>query len=158
MNSYVLTVTDCERYDEKGLLFWHCDINKVLDFVVIEDQMAVVTEGFNRAYVLQGDDFLLSGDTCFSLSDYTVERIYNCTRHFVDCAVVPQMSVKTGSFIAVFAVKKTKSLHITDKAYLKHLLFDVKAEGSQLFHIYDKRSHELGDLRPKALQEREVVQ
>ena len=160
MNSYVLTVSFYEMYDEKDLVFWHCDINRVLDFVVIKDDMAVVTQGCNFARVLDDGDFLLSGDTMFSSSEFTMQQIYNWTRHWVDCQVVPELSVESNSFIAVLAVdrKVPNGLLHTDKAYLKHLLFDVVAEGSELFDIYDKRCHELRDLRPKSRQVREGVQ
>ena len=161
MNSYVLTVSFCETYIEKGLVFWHCEINRVLDFVVIEEEMAVVIQGCNFARILDEDSFLLSGDTTFSKSHYTIKQIYKRTHHWVDCQVLPELSVENNSFIAVLSVDtEGRSMHRqldTDKAYLKHLLFDVVAEGGELFDIYDKRSHEWEDLRPESLQAKEEV-
>jgi hypothetical protein len=158
VNSYVLSVLLCEKHDEKDLMFWHCDISKVLDFVVEGDQMAVVTEGCNVARVLHDSYFLLRGDTKFSTSNLTIEQIYGRTHRWLDCQVLPELSVVSNSFIAVLAVDKlTSHLMDTDKAYLKHLLFDVVAEGCELFDIYDKQSHEWIDLRPGSLRGAEEV-
>lgn len=158
MNSYVLSVNLCEKHDEKDLMFWHCSISKVLDFVVEGDQTAVVIEGCHFARVMDDSDFLLRGDTMFSTSNLTIETIYGWTHRWLDCQVLPQLSALNSDFIAVLAVDKlTSKLLDTDKAYLKHLLFDVVAEGCELFDIYDKQSHQWEDLRPESQQGAEGV-
>ena len=151
MNNYVLSVLHYDRFDDRGLVFWHCDILKVLDFVTTENGMSVVTEGCNFARKLDRSDFLLTAETKFSQSEITIQQIYDWTHRWVDCQVLPELSVVSCSFIAVLAEDEEGWLKFSQsdlaKAYLKHLLFDVIAQGNELLEIYDKQCHMWNDLR-----------
>jgi hypothetical protein len=151
MNSYVLSVVHCDRFDDRGLVFWHCDITKVLGFVTAENGMSVVTEGCHFARTLDDTDFLLNADTTFSSSKITIQQIYDSTHRWVDCQVLPELSALSCGFIAVLKENEVGRLKFSQsdlaKGYLKHLLFDVIAEFDELLEIYDKKSHMWNDLR-----------